>query len=281
MVTRPASAEELARQLEQAPRTDRMPTVFVGHGDPQNALRNNAFTQALARVGRELKEKHPPQAILVVSAHWITRGSKVCTAPRPRTLHDFGGFPPEMYRIQYPAPGAPEYAREIADSIPEIDASNEWGLDHGAWTVLKHMVPAADIPVFQLSIDPTQPMQVHFDLARKLTFLRSRGVLVLTSGNIVHNLRASFGRMSANDPRPTDWALDFDTWVRGRLEDRDFQALIDYTSQGLAARLSVPTTEHYIPMLYSLALADADEPIRQEYEEVAWGGISMRTFRIG
>lgn len=143
------------------------------------------------------------------------------------------------------------------------------------------MVPAADIPVFQLSIDPTQPMQAHFDLARKLRFLRSRGVLVLTSGNIVHNLRASFAQMAVNDPRPTDWALDFDAWVRSRLEDRDFKALIDYASQGMATRLSVPTTEHYIPMLYSLALADADEPIRQEYEEVSWGGISMRTFRIG
>lgn len=131
-----ANAEELARQLEQAPRTDRMPTVFVGHGDPQNALRNNAFTQALARIGRELSRQQPPHAILVVSAHWMTRGAKVCASPQPRTIHDFGGFPPEMYRIQYPAPGAPEYAREIADAVPEIAATDEWGLDHGAWTVL-------------------------------------------------------------------------------------------------------------------------------------------------
>ena len=274
-------ATQFVRQFEDAPGSEKMPLLFVGHGDPRNALRNNAFTQSLARTGAAIASNQPPRAVLVVSAHWLTRGSYVCAHPQPETIYDFGGFEQALYEVQYPAPGAPEIAREVAAAIPEVEATEQWGLDHGAWTVLKHIFPKADIPVFQLSIDYHKPMQYHYDLARKLRFLREKGVLILGSGNIVHNLRLSMPKLMQGDAAPFDWAMEFDEWVKGRIEARDFQALVDYDQQGQMARLAVPTVDHYVPMLYNLALIDPHETITQEYEEVSHGGMSMRTFRVG
>lgn len=274
-------AEQFVRQFEHAAGSEKMPLLFVGHGDPRNALRNNAFTQSLARIGTEISAHQVPRAVLVVSAHWLTRGSYVCAHPQPETIYDFGGFEQAMYEIQYPAPGAPAIAQEIAAAIPEVEATEQWGLDHGAWTVLKHIFPQAEIPVFQLSIDYHKPMQYHYDLARNLRFLRKKGVLILGSGNIVHNLRISIPKLMGGDETPFDWAVEFDEWVKGRIEHRDFQALVDYEQQGNIARMAVPTVDHYVPMLYNLALIDAEDEITHEYEEVSYGGMSMRTFRVG
>ncbi|HET7152362.1 MAG TPA: 4,5-DOPA dioxygenase extradiol, partial [Candidatus Kapabacteria bacterium] len=252
-----------------------MPVFFIGHGDPMNALRDNAFTRSLAAMGKSSTVK--PKAIMVISAHWLTRGTYVATTATPETIYDFGGFPDEMYHIVYPAPGAPDVAKEVMKLSSEVKPDAEWGLDHGAWTVLKHMFPAADIPTFQLSIDYFKPMQYHFDLARALKPLREQGVLVIGSGNIVHNLRAFF---SSPQGTPFDWTVEFDKWVKEKIEKRDFQSLINYESEGAAAKLAVPTVDHYVPMLYSLALAGEKEPIAFTYEEVQ-SSLSMRCFKVG
>jgi len=274
--------QEFPKITESLPRTEKMPVLFVGHGSPMNALEDNAFTRSLNKLGEPFrKEGRKPAAILVVSAHWLTRGSHVNVAPKPETIHDFGGFPKELFEAQYPAPGSPDLARETAKLSALIHETDDWGLDHGAWTILMHLFPDADVPVFQLSIDYYQPMQYHFDLAKQLGALREKGVLIIGSGNIVHNLRMSMARLHAGDTRPYDWATEFDTWVNEKIAGRDFQSLVSYEKAGEAGKLSVPTVDHYVPMLYTLGLAGDKEDIKQAYEEVTFGGISMRTFQVG
>lgn len=253
----------------------KQPVLFIGHGSPMNAIEDNAFTRSLTEIGKSIEIK--PAAIMVVSAHWLTRGTYVSVTPKPETIYDFGGFSEELYRIKYPAPGSPEFAREVIKLIPEIHEDSDWGLDHGAWTVLKHIFPRADIPVFQLSIDYHKPMQYHYDLAQKLKPLSDMGVLVIGSGNIVHNLRLWF---SQTGTEPFDWATEFDEWVKGKIIEREFQSLIDYEKQGKAALLSVPTVDHYVPLIYCLALADDEEKILFTHEEVI-ASMSMRCLRIG
>jgi 4,5-DOPA dioxygenase extradiol len=255
--------------------SSKMPVFFVGHGSPLSAIEDNAFTQSLVEMGRSLPEK--PHAILVISAHWFTRGTYVNTSPFPKTIYDFSGFPEALYDIEYPAQGAPDFAEAIIDAIPEVRADQKWGLDHGAWSVLVHMFPEADIPVFQMSIDNSKPIYYHFQFAEQLRELRDKGVLIIGSGNIVHNLRLF---MSKHDEAPFDWAVEFDEWVKGKILTGDYNSLIDYEEQGPSALLAVPTTEHYLPMLYALALSDDEEEIRFTYEEVV-SAISMRSFRIG
>jgi 4,5-DOPA dioxygenase extradiol len=254
--------------------SETMPVLFIGHGNPMNAVWDNPFTRSLAALGSSIAPK--PKAILVVSAHWLTRGTFVNTTAKPEIIYDFGGFPDELYRVVYPAPGAPQYAKHTGQLVTESQEDALWGLDHGAWTILKHLYPNADIPVFELSIDYQQPMQYHFDLAKKLADLRERGVLIIGSGNIVHNLRYWF----ADNQKPYDWTVEFDEWVKEKINMRDFQSLVNYEKQGSAARLAVPTVDHYVPMLYSLALAKPGEEIRFTYEEI-FTSASMRCFRIG
>jgi len=258
------------------PSLQHMPVLFIGHGSPMNALANNAFTQNLTRIGAGIFPK--PHAICVLSAHWLSRGVAVNTTPQPETIYDFGGFPDELYRITYPAPGAPAYAQRALELLPGSSEDTTRGLDHGAWTVLHHMFPDADIPVFQISIDYRKPMQFHFDLAQRLTTLRREGVLIIGSGNIVHNLQMV--NFSANAPT-YPWAIDFDTWVKEKIDARDFSALINYEQRGETAQLSIPTPDHYIPLLYCLGLADAAEPIAYSYEGYELGSMSMRCIRIG
>jgi len=253
----------------------KMPVFFIGHGIPTNAILTNPFTQSLSVMGKSLAEK--PSAILVVSAHWLTRGSYVSTTSKPDTLYDFYGFPEELYHVKYPAPGAPEYAQEVKTLIPDVKTDNTWGLDHGAWAILKHLFPKADIPVFQLSIDYYKPMHYHFDLAQNLKPLRKQGVLIIGSGNIVHNLQLVFSR---SDNAPFDWAIEFDERVKASIIKRDFDSLIHYEKFGEPATLSIPTVDHYVPLLYSLALSDPDEEIVFTYEEV-FTSLSMRCLRIG
>ena len=282
LVTCNMKLQEFPSITNALPNTEKMPVLFVGHGSPMNALEDNAFTRSLRKLGEQFKQDgKKPAAILVVSAHWLTRGSYVNIAPKPETIHDFGGFPKELFEAQYPAAGSPELAKETAKLSALIQETDDWGLDHAARTTLTHLFPEADIPVFQLSIDYYQPLQYHLDLAAQLNALREKGVLIIGSGNIVHNLRLSMERLRNGDARPFDWAVEFDTWVSEKIAGRDFQSLVTYEKAGESGKLSVPTPDHYIPMLYSLGLAGEKEEIKQAYEEVTLGGISMRTFQVG
>ena len=213
----------------------------------------------------------------LISAHWLSQGTYVSTNPKPDTIYDFGGFPGELYKQTYPAPGSPEYAKEVMKLVPEAKEDKEWGLDHGAWVVLKHLYPGAKIPVFQMSIDYYRPMQYHFDLAKRLKSLRDKGVLIIGSGNVVHNLRLFF---DAKDTTPFDWTIEFDSWVKDRIGNHDFQSLIDYEKHGSSAKLAVPTVDHYVPMIYTLGMADANENIQFTNEDTL-SSISMRAFRLG
>ena len=282
LVTCNMKLQDFPKIVAQGPNTTKMPALFVGHGSPMNALEDNAFTQSLKKLGAEFKkEGKVPSAILVVSAHWLTRGSFVNVSEKQETIHDFGGFPKALFDMQYPAKGSPTKAKEVALLSHLLHETNEWGLDHGAWTILVHLFPEANIPVFQMSIDFYQPMQYHLDLAAQLRSLREKGVLVIGSGNIVHNLRMSIPKLQQGDNSPYDWATEFDTWVGKKISDGDYGALANYEQIGTAGKLAVPTTDHYIPMLYTLGLADGKEEVKQVYKSVEYGGLSMRTFQVG
>ncbi len=255
--------------------TTRMPVLFMGHGSPMNAIEDNEFSQAWSATAAGLPR---PQAILCVSAHWETRGPAVTSMTQPRTIHDFFGFPPELYAVQYPAPGSPELARRTGDLLDgaHISMDTSWGLDHGAWSVLKRMYPAADIPVVQLSLDRTQDPPAHYELGRRLAPLRDEGVLIVGSGNIVHNLR-----LMAWQDIAYEWARDFDLLVKGWIETGDHQPIIHYEQHGQGALLSVNTAEHYLPLLYVLGAQQPGEPVSFFAEKVWGGSISMRCVKIG
>jgi 4,5-DOPA dioxygenase extradiol len=277
---RAMNLKELEHITSSYEATERMPVLFIGHGNPMNALYDNPFTRAIGKEGSDIKTKQCPKAILVVSAHWLTRGTYVNISQKPPTIHDFGGFPDALFKMEYPAPGSPEFAHEVTKLKPSIIETNDWGLDHGSWTILKHMFPDADIPVFQLSIDYYKPMQYHYDLATQLKALREKGVLIIGSGNIVHNLALTMPRFAQDDASPYDWAVEFDSWTKEKLVSRDFKSLIDY-EKNKSGKLAAPTPDHYIPMLYTVGLSDDKDNIRQIYEEVSYGGMSMRSFSIG
>jgi 4,5-DOPA dioxygenase extradiol len=255
------------------PTNGRMPVLFVGHGSPMNAIEDSAFGREWARVGRELPR---PEAILCISAHWETGGIRLTGLAQPKTVHDFYGFPPALYAQQYPAPGSPALAQKAAGLLPGAMLDVKWGLDHGTWSVLSKMYPKADIPVVQLSLDTARTPDEHHRLARKIAPLRDEGVLVMGSGNIVHNLRLA-------DPSagPFEWAVEFDRFVKGRIEARDHDALIHYERLGDIARYSIPTNEHYLPMLYALALAGKDDSLAFFNDSVTYGSLSMRSFILG
>ncbi len=253
----------------------KMPALFVGHGSPMNAIEDNEFSRAWAEVGRALPR---PDAILCISAHWETGGTLVTGMDQPKTIHDFGGFPPALYAMQYPAPGSPELARLTQGIVQktQVRLDQTWGLDHGTWSVLYRMFPDAGIPVVQLSLDRTQPPEAHYALGKDLRALRNQGVLIVGSGNMVHNLRVAVFRDQAYD-----WAVEFDAIARKLIESGDHDALVHYQNLGPAARLAIPTNEHYLPLLYVLALQDEREPLRFFAERVTLGSISMRSFVIG
>jgi 4,5-DOPA dioxygenase extradiol len=249
-----------------------MPTAFFGHGIPMNALERNGYTLAWQQFGRTAPR---PQAILCVSAHWYTRSTAVTAMPRPRTIHDFGGFPRELYDAEYPAPGDPILAARVSrllDPTPVIKDTSEWGLDHGAWSVLKHLYPQADIPVVQMSLDASQPLAYHYRLAKNLAPLRDEGVLVMGSGNVVHNLRmARWG----DDAAPFAWASRFNAYVRARLLANDHASLADMASMGADAPLCIPTAEHYLPLLYVVALQRPCDELALLTDGIELGSISM------
>ena len=255
-----------------------MPTIFFGHGNPMNALYQNDWTESWARIGREIPR---PKAILCISAHWFIPETAVTVVERPRTIHDFGGFPPELFEFQYPAEGSPELADRVCRLLKPTDVKMDkrWGLDHGTWSVLCHVYPEADIPVVQLSIDETQPAEFHYGLALRLAPLRDEGVLICGSGNLVHNLHTyAWGR---HVPEPLDWALRFETTAREMILNGNHEPLIDYELLGKDALLSAPTPEHYLPLLYILALQRDDEKVSFPVEGFDGGSISMLSVQIG
>jgi 4,5-DOPA dioxygenase extradiol len=252
-----------------------MPVLFVGHGSPMNAIEKNAYHNKWIELGKTLPK---PKAILVVSAHWLTKGTKVTAMEKPKTIHDFGGFPQELFDAQYPANGSPEFAKrtEALVTKTKIELDFEWGLDHGTWSVLLPMYPKADIPVFQLSIDYSQPPQYHYDLAKELSALRKKGVLIIGSGNIVHNLG-----MVDWAGKVYDWAIEFDEKIKKFIDERNHSEIINYEKMGSIAKLAVPTNDHYLPLLYTLALQQKNETISYFNETCEMGSISMRSVRIG
>lgn len=251
-------------------KSTRMPSVFVGHGSPMNALEENAYTRAWRGLGESIGM---PKAILAVSAHWYTDATGVTAMAQPRTIHDFYGFPEPLFAVRYPAPGAPDLVAPVRDALRPVNvaADQEWGLDHGTWSVLVHMYPEANVPVAQLSIDATQPPAYHYQLGQKLAALRDEGVLILGSGNVVHNL----GRIRWGAGVPAyPWALTFNDRIRDALAGGDHQTAIDYAAAGEAAQLSVPTPEHYLPLLYVMGAA-ADSPVSFPTDGIEMGSISM------
>ena len=257
---------------------EKMPVVFVGHGNPMNAIEDNAFTRSLGSLGQTLPV---PKAILVVSAHWLSAGTWVTRMDQPKTIHDFRGFPQELFDVRYPAPGNPELAAHIQSlsTKPKIQGDDSWGLDHGTWAVLTKMYPKADIPVLQLSIDMSESGEFHLELGKILNSLREQGVLILGSGNIVHNLRHA----AWDKPlQGYDWAHEFDSWVKGKLESRDYKSLATDFMKTQAGALSVPTPDHYLPLLYVLGASDVkSDELHYAYEGYDMGSISMTTFVLG
>lgn len=253
----------------------KMPVLFVGHGNPMNAIEENRFSRSWKEIGKALPR---PRAILCISAHWETAGTAVTAMPRPTTLYDFYGFPQPLYEKRYPAPGEPALARRIAKVIPTpvIHLDFSWGLDHGTWSVLCHMFPEADIPVVQLSLDFDRPPEFHYRLGASLAHLREAEVLVIASGNMVHNLRDMAWQDDA-----FDWALAADAEMHGLIRRGDHQALIDYPQKGVHARRAIPTSEHYLPLLYVLAMQEPADRLSFFCESVTLGSISMRSLILG
>lgn len=260
-------------------RTDRMPVLFLGHGSPMNAIEENMFVASFRELGHSLPK---PQLILCVSAHWETKGTFVTAMSSPETIHDFGGFPRELYEVQYPAPGSPEWARKAKKIITktEVELDYNWGLDHGAWSVIKHLYPQADVPVIQMSIDYTKPSQYHYDLAKEIGELSRKGVLIVGSGNMVHNLRLADFRRLSGDPYGYDWAIEANELMKSYILDDDHQSLIQYRKQGPAFDLAIPTPEHYLPLIYALALKEKNDEITLFNDEPVGGSLTMTSVVI-
>ncbi|MCE5262844.1 MAG: 4,5-DOPA dioxygenase extradiol [Deltaproteobacteria bacterium] len=255
-----------------------MPVIFFGHGNPMNAVSKNSYTDGWAVIGNSIPR---PKAVLSISAHWYISSSAVTANSGPETIHDFGGFPKELYRVKYPAPGSPELARDVQRLLGPLSVAldESWGLDHGTWSVLRHVFPKADIPIVQLSIDETQPPRFHYEIGKKLAPLRAEGVLIIGSGNIVHNLHAYAWGVQSVDP--FDWAVRFEKRVRELLINGDDATLVAYEKSGRDAHLSVPTPGHYLPLLYVIAARRKGEPVRFPVEGVDGGSVSMLAVQIG
>lgn len=271
---------ESTRLLFSGENTPRMPVLFVGHGSPMNAIEENEFVDGWRKVRETLPH---PRAILCVSAHWETRGTYVTAVPKPKTIHDFGGFPQALYDVEYPAPGSPELAEETRRIVTKtsVGMDERWGLDHGAWSVIRRLYPEADVPVIEMSLDYYQSPQYHFDLAKELSALRNKGVLIIGSGNMVHNLRmVAWDKI--NEPEyGYDWAIGASEKFKSLIESGDFKSLINYVNLGREVQLAVPTPDHYLPLLYSLALKEKDEEISLFNDKPVMGSLTMTSVKIG
>ena len=259
--------------------SDKMPVLFLGHGSPMNAIEENQFVQGFREVGNEIQK---PKAILCISAHWETKGTFVTAMENPRTIHDFRGFPQELFKVQYPAPGSPELANEAKRVVQKttIELDDKWGLDHGAWSVIKHLYPNADIPVIQMSLDYSKPAKYHFELAQELQVLRRKGILIVGSGNIVHNLRMVAWDKLNGEPYAFDWAMEANEKMKAFILDEDFKSLIDYNKQGRAFQLAIPTPEHYLPLIYILALKENRDNTSLFNDQPVGGSLSMTSVKF-
>lgn len=269
--------QEFLKQTDDTGNSETMPVIFAGHGSPMNAIEQNEFSLQWNTIGKQIPI---PRMILCISAHWETRGTFITAMEHPPTIHDFGGFPQALYEVQYPAPGSPVMAKEVSQQLNGISVGmdNSWGLDHGTWSVLVHMFPHADIPVLQLSLDYQLSPAAHYELARQLAGLRDKGVLILGSGNIVHNLRL----LDWNHPDSgSDWAIEANGTMKKLIDQQDHKQLIGYKELGKAVQLAVPTPEHYLPLLYALALQKKNEPLTYFNEKAVMGSLTMTSLLIG
>ncbi|MEO6883411.1 MAG: 4,5-DOPA dioxygenase extradiol [Bacteroidia bacterium] len=259
--------------------SDKTPVLFLGHGSPMNAIEENEFVSGFRKLGSELIK---PNAILCISAHWETKGTFVTAMQHPKTIHDFGGFPKKLFEVQYPALGSPELAKQTKEIITKttVGLDENWGLDHGAWSVLKHLYPKADVPVIEMSIDYSQPAQYHFELAKQLSVLRNKGVLIIGSGNMVHNLRLVAWDKLEGQPFAYDWAIEASEKMKTYMLKDDFEKLIHFQSQGKAFELAIPTPEHYLPLIYALALKEKNEELTFFNDKPIGGSLSMTSVKI-
>lgn len=259
---------------------DKMPILFVGHGSPMNGIEDNEFSQRWRKMGQDIRT---PKAVLVISAHWLTKGTHITAMSTPQTIHDFGGFPKALFDVQYPAPGSPQLAKETAGIVKttNVGLDHDWGLDHGTWTVVRHMYPNANIPVLQLSIDYSQQPHYHYDLARELSALRKKGVLIMGSGNMVHNLRMVAWDKADVPEYGYDWALEINAKFKELIADHNHKPLIDYKSLGSAAMQAIPSPDHYYPLLYVLGLQDKTEKATFFNDKAVMGSLTMTSVMIG
>lgn len=257
----------------------KMPVLFLGHGSPMNAIEDNEFVQGFKHVAKTLTK---PSAILCISAHWETRGTFVTAMQTPRTIHDFGGFPKALFEVQYPAPGSPKLAEETKAMIHKTDVGldHAWGLDHGAWSVITHLYPKADVPVIQLSLDYSQPAEYHYELAQELAVLRNKGVLIIGSGNMVHNLsRIAWDKLNT-EAYGYDWAVEANETMKKHILSGNHKPLIDFRGQGAAFNLAIPTPEHFLPLLYVLALQEKHEQLSFFNDKPVGGSLTMTSVKI-
>ncbi len=259
---------------------EKMPVLFIGHGSPMNGIEDNEFSRTWAKMGHEVPR---PKAVIVISAHWLTRGTHITAMDFPKTIHDFGGFPQELFEVQYPAKGNPELAKEAAGMITstQVWLDHDWGLDHGTWTVVRHMYPDADIPVLQLSIDYGKPPEYHYNLAKQLASLRNKGVLVIGSGNMVHNLRMIDWQKLREPEYGYDWAIEMNEVFKQNINNANHKALMHYQSLNSAALLAIPTPDHYYPLLYTLAFQYSKDNISFFNDKLVGGSLNMTSVKIG
>lgn len=269
----------LSKISDSFTKSPKMPVLFLGHGNPMNAIQENEFVQGFRNIVTKIPK---PNAILCVSAHWETKGTFVTAMEHPRTIHDFGGFPKELFEVQYPAPGSPDLAKQTQKLITttNIELDDKWGLDHGAWSVIKHMYPNADIPVIQMSIDYSKPAQYHYELGRQLSALREKGVLIIGSGNIVHNLRMVDWQNMDKVDHAYDWAAEAKEKMNNYILENDHQSLINYQNNGKAFQLAIPTPEHYLPLIYALSLRDKKDNVSLFNDKAVGGSLSMTSVLV-
>lgn len=268
--------QSITSSFEDSPR---MPVLFLGHGSPMNAVEENEFVSGFRKVSTEITK---PSAILCISAHWETKGTFVTAMEKPATIHDFGGFPKELFDVQYPAPGSPQLAKQTKELVTKtnIGLDDQWGLDHGAWSVIKHLYPAADVPVIQLSLDRYQTPQYHYQLAKELAALRKKGILIIGSGNMVHNLGMVAWNKLSKPGFAYDWAIQASDKMKHYIQEDNHQALVDYSKQGKEFNLSIPTPEHFLPLLYILALKEKGEQVTLFNDQPLGGSLTMTSVKI-
>lgn len=270
----------LSSMMDTLSETDSiMPVLFVGHGSPMNGIEDNEFSQYWKKLASEIEK---PKAVLCISAHWLTKGTHITAMEKPKTIHDFGGFPQALFDVQYPAPGNPELAKETAALFekPKVELDHEWGLDHGTWTIVRHMYPDATIPVLQLSIDYNQPASYHYVIAKNLAALRKKGVLIIGSGNMVHNLRmVAWDKL--NESYGFDWAIEMNTIFKEKINSGDHKALIEYEKLNPAAKLAIPTPDHYYPLMYALGLKTEKDNISFFNDKPMAGSLTMTSVKFG